>query len=102
MLMFGLRVGVHPRWLVTTTPKAIKLLKELLAREGKDVVVTRGSTFENAANLAAPFLQAIRTRYEGTRLGRQELSAELLSDIPGALWQLEWLDRDLLRAHRGT
>jgi predicted phage terminase large subunit-like protein len=94
MAMFGLRVGVHPRWLVTTTPRPIKLIKELLAREGKDVVVTRGSTFENAANLAAPFLEAIRARYEGTRLGRQELNAELLSDIPGALWQLEWLDRD--------
>jgi phage terminase large subunit-like protein len=94
MLMFGLRAGVHPRWLVTTTPKAIKLLKELLAREGKDVVVTRGSTFENAANLAAPFLEAIRKLYEGTRLGRQELNAELLSDTPGALWQLDWLDRN--------
>jgi predicted phage terminase large subunit-like protein len=98
MLMFGLRVGAHPRWLVTTTPKAIKLLKELLAREGRDVVVTRGSTFENAANLAPPFLQAIRARYEGTRLGRQELDAELLSDVPGALWQIDWLDRD--RAER--
>jgi phage terminase large subunit-like protein len=92
MAMFGLRGGVHPRWLVTTTPRPIKLLKELLAREGKDVVVTRGSTFENAANLAGPFLEAIRKRYEGTRLGRQELNAELLSDTPGALWQLAWLD----------
>jgi phage terminase large subunit-like protein len=88
------RFGVHPRWLVTTTPRPIKLLKELLAREGKDVTITRGSTFENAANLALPFLEAIRKRYEGTRLGRQELNAELLSDVPGALWRLEWLDRD--------
>jgi phage terminase large subunit-like protein len=92
--MFGLRVGVHPRWLVTTTPRPIKLIQELLKREGKDVVVTRGSTFANAANLAGPFLEAIRKRYEGTRLGRQELNAELLSDTPGALWQLDWLDRD--------
>jgi predicted phage terminase large subunit-like protein len=92
MLMFGLRVGVHPRWLATTTPKPVKLLRELLAREGRDVVVTRGSTFDNAANLAAPFLDAIRARYEGTRLGRQELSAELLEDVPGALWQRSWLD----------
>jgi phage terminase large subunit-like protein len=93
MLMFGLRLGVHPRWLVTTTPKPIKLLRELLAREGKDVVVTRGSTFDNAANLAAPFLEAIKARYACTRLGRQELNAELLSDVPGALWQLDWIDR---------
>jgi len=44
--MFGLRLGTRPRWLVTTTPRPIKLLKDLLAREGQDVVVTRGSTFE--------------------------------------------------------
>jgi phage terminase large subunit-like protein len=41
MLQFGLRLGSHPRWLVTTTPKPIKLLKKLLAREGRDVVVAR-------------------------------------------------------------
>jgi predicted phage terminase large subunit-like protein len=94
MAMFGLRIGVHPRWLVTTTPKSIKLLKELLVREGHDVVVTRGSTFANSANLAPAFLEAIKARYGGTRLGRQELEAELLSDVPGALWQLDWLDRE--------
>ena len=92
--MFGLRLGKWPRWLATTTPRPIKLLKELLAREGRDVVVTRGSTFENEDNLAPTFLAAVRQRYEGTRLGRQELNAELLSDNPGALWQLDWLDRD--------
>jgi predicted phage terminase large subunit-like protein len=94
MAMFGLRVGTHPRWLVTTTPKPIKLLKELLKREGADVTVTRGTTFENSANLAPSFIEAIKARYGGTRLGRQELEAELLSDVPGALWQLDWLDRD--------
>jgi predicted phage terminase large subunit-like protein len=94
MLMFGLRLGKHPRWLVTTTPRPIKLLKDLLAREGGDVVVTRGSTYENAANLAGPFLDAIRAKYEGTRLGRQELNADLLEDTPGALWQRSWIDRD--------
>jgi len=98
MLMFGLRLGKRPRWLVTTTPKPIKLLRELLAREGKDVAVTRGSTFENEANLAPTFLAAVRQRYAGTRLGRQELNAELLSDNPGALWQLDWLDRDRVSA----
>jgi len=94
MLMFGLRIGAHPRWLATTTPKPVKLLRELLAREGRDVVVTRGSTFANAANLAPNFLEGIKARYGGTRLGRQELEAELLSDVPGALWQLDWIDRD--------
>jgi phage terminase large subunit-like protein len=94
MLMFGLRIGAHPRWLATTTPKPVKLLRELLAREGRDVVVTRGSTFANAANLAPSFLEGIKARYGGTRLGRQELEAELLSDVPGALWQLDWIDRD--------
>jgi phage terminase large subunit-like protein len=93
MLQFGLRLGKHPRWIATTTPRPLKLLKELLAREGKDVVVTRGSTFENEANLAKPFLEAIKTRYEGTRLGRQELNAEILDDVQGALWTRDMLER---------
>ena len=93
MAMFGLRLGTRPRWLITTTPKPIKLLRELLAREGHNVVITRGSTFDNAANLAPSFLESIRSKYEGTRLGRQELNAELLLDVPGALWTREMLDR---------
>jgi phage terminase large subunit-like protein len=93
MLQFGLRLGNHPRWIATTTPRPLKLIRELLDREGGDVVVTRGSTFENAANLAPPFLDAIRARYEGTRLGRQELNAELLLDFPGALWTRDMLER---------
>jgi phage terminase large subunit-like protein len=93
MAMFGLRVGEHPRWLFTSTPKPIKLLRDLLAREGRDVVIMRGSTFDNAANLAPAFLEAIKARYEGTRLGRQELNAEVLLDVPGALWTREMLDR---------
>src|SRR5262249_777682 len=56
--------------------------------------VTRGSTYENKANLAPQFLDTIITKYEGTRLGRQELQAEMLDDTPGALWRREWLDRD--------
>ena len=73
MAMFGLRIGARPQWLATTTPKPIKLLRELLAREGVDVVITRGSTFDNAANLAPAFLETINAKYGGTRLGRQEL-----------------------------
>jgi phage terminase large subunit-like protein len=91
MFQFGLRVGTNPRWLVTTTPRPIKLIKDLVTRE--DVRLVVGSTFENEANLAPPFLEAIRRRYEGTRLGRQELSAELLMDVQGALWTRDMLDR---------
>lgn len=87
MLQFGLRQGDHPRCVVATTPKPVKLLKDLLAREGNGVVVTRGSTYENRSNLAPSFLSAIVRKYEGTRLGRQELLAELLEDVPGALWR---------------
>jgi len=93
MLMFGLRLGQNPRCAIATTPKPVKLLKELLAREGSDVIVTRGSTYENSTNLAPTFFKDIVSKYEGTRLGRQELLAELLSDVPNALWQRENLDR---------
>jgi len=86
MLQFGLRLGRRPRCLVATTPRPTKLIRELLAREGSDVAVTRGSTYENRANLAAGFFNQVIRKYEGTRLGRQELNAELLEDTPGALW----------------
>ena len=86
MLQFGLRLGGNPRCLVATTPRPTKLIRELLAREGRDVVVTRGSTYENRANLAPGFFDQVIRKYEGTRLGRQELNAELLKDTPGALW----------------
>jgi predicted phage terminase large subunit-like protein len=84
MLLFGLRLGQQPRCVVTTTPRPVKIIRELLGRE--DVVITRGSSFENAANLAPSFFSSIIRRYQGTRLGRQELNAELLEDVPGALW----------------
>ena len=92
MLQFGLRLGCHPRCLVATTPRPTKLIRELLAREGRDVVVTRGSTYENRENLAAGFFDQIIRKYEGTRLGRQELNAELLEDTPGALWSHAIID----------
>ena len=97
MMQFGLRLGAHPRCVVTTTPRPLRLLKDLLARQGRDVVVTSDSTFANAANLAGPFLEAIRARYEGTRLGRQELNAELLEDVPGALWSRTMMDEAALK-----
>jgi phage terminase large subunit-like protein len=84
MLMFGLRLGSDPRAVVTTTPRPTPLIKGLLA--DPKVAVTRGTTAENHENLAPVFLEQIVRRYEGTRLGRQELDAELLEDAPGALW----------------
>ena len=92
MLQFGLRLGQSPRCLVATTPRPTKLLRELLAREGRDVVVTRGSTYENRANLAPGFFDQVIRKYEGTRLGRQELNAELLDHAPGALWSHSVID----------
>jgi predicted phage terminase large subunit-like protein len=92
MLQFGLRLGRKPRCLIATTPRPTRLLRELLAREGHDVVVTRGSSYDNKANLAPAFFAQIVKKYEGTRLGRQELNAELLEDTPGALWSQGLID----------
>jgi phage terminase large subunit-like protein len=98
MLQFGMRLGDNPRVMITTTPRPIELVKAIIAGlEGK-VHVTRGSTFDNAANLAAPFLERVRQKYEGTRLGRQELEAEILGDLPGALWSMSGLDAYRLRS----
>jgi phage terminase large subunit-like protein len=85
MLMFGLRLGDDPCAVVTTTPRPTKLIRALIA--DPKVMMTRGATAENRANLAPAFLDQIVRRYEGTRLGRQELDAELLDDMPGGLWQ---------------
>jgi phage terminase large subunit-like protein len=92
MLMLGLRLGKNPRCAVATTPKPTKLIRDLVSREGKDVVITRGRTKDNAANLAPQFLKTIVSRFEGTRLGRQELDGELLLDTPGALWSAQGLE----------
>jgi phage terminase large subunit-like protein len=93
MAMMGLRLGKRPQAIVTTTPRPIPLLRALLKRDGQDVRVTRGRTSDNAANLAPSFLSQIVSRYEGTRLGRQELNAELLEDTPGALWTLDLIEQ---------
>lgn len=87
--MLGLRVGDHPRWMATTTPRPIALLKRLLVQTG--VVVTRGPTSANSANIVGAFQRTI-DRLRGTRLGRQELDAEILDDVPGALWSRRSLD----------
>jgi phage terminase large subunit-like protein/ribosomal protein L37AE/L43A len=87
---FGLRLGKNPQAIVTTTPRPTKLVKQLAA--SANTFVTRGTTYENRANLAKKFYSQIITKYEGTRLGRQELDAEILTDNPGALWKRADID----------
>ncbi len=84
MLQFGLRLGDDPRVCVTTTPRNVGVLKELLERDS--TVVTSAPTEANAANLAQGFLEEVRARYAGTRLGRQELDGVLLDEAEDALW----------------
>jgi len=89
-LQFGLRLGQAPRVTITTTPKPIKLLKEIMREPG--TVTTRGATYDNMANLPPSFFAAIIRKYEGTNLGRQEIYAELIEQLEGALWQRAWID----------
>jgi predicted phage terminase large subunit-like protein len=84
MAMFGLRLGPKPQWIATTTPLPTPFFKALLKRP--DVVITKGKTIENLANLSPTFRKTVVERYKGTRLGRQELDAELIDDVIGALW----------------
>jgi phage terminase large subunit-like protein len=95
-LQMGLRLGSRPQQVVTTTPKPLRLLKQILADPG--TVTTRGNTYENKANLAEAFYSKIISRYEGTRLGRQELHAEILEDIEGAIFQRDWFDTQRIAA----
>lgn len=94
-LMFGLRLGEDPKCTITTTPKPTKLVKSLLAR--KRTCVTRGTTFENKANLAEAAIQQLEERYGGTRLGRQELYAEVLEDVEGALWSYQMIEDERMK-----
>lgn len=89
-LAFGMRLGMHPKTIITTTPQPKELIKKLV--KDPRTVVTRGSTFDNASNLAASTLRTLQERYGSTRLGRQELDGEILGDIPGALWRREDID----------
>jgi len=92
MAYFGLRLGGDPRMIITTTPKARKRLKSIM--DDPHTVVTHATTYENMANLARPFREQILQRYEGTRLGRQEIHGEYLTDILGALWSREMIRYD--------
>ena len=88
---FGLRLGTNPQTIVTTTPKPIKLIKQLIATD--TTIVKRGSTFDNAMNLAPSALAELKLRYENTRLGRQELYGEILDDVEGALWSRSMIEQ---------
>lgn len=94
-LQFGLRLGMHPQCLVTTTPRPLPLIKKLV--NDPDTVVTSGSTLDNQANLASNTIKQLYDRYGGTRLGRQELEGEILGDIPGALWNRSSIDDSRLK-----
>lgn len=93
-LQFGLRLGTRPRQIVTSTPRPVGLLKEIMGRT--DTVMTTDTTYANRANLAPAFFAEVIRRYEGTRFGRQELNAEILDDVPNALWTRKMLDDCLL------
>ena len=95
-IMFGFRV-ITPelRGVITTTPKPIKTLKEIVGDQ--DTVVTRGSSYDNRANIAEKYYTKVIAPYEGTRLGRQEIFAEILEDVPGALWTRRLIDATRIR-----
>jgi len=96
-LMFGLRLGDNPQCVITTTPKPNKLIKDLMQRD--DTQITTGSTFENESNLAKSALSMLKDKYEGTTLGRQELYAEVIDTVDGALWNSKLIDRSRLQDH---
>lgn len=91
MLMFTMRLAQGPRTIVTTTPKPTLLMRKVLAKAG--TVKTGGSTYDNAANLADAFLSQIRTEYEGTTLGRQEIHAELIDPSEFGILKRSWWKR---------
>lgn len=92
---FGLRIGPKPHWVATTSPRPLPWLRQLMA--DANVVVTRGTTYENLVNLSPAFRRNVVEKHEGTRLGRQELNAEVLDDVPGALWTRDVIERNRVR-----
>lgn len=95
--MMGLRLGPDPRVVATTTPRPTSSVLDLM--NDPSTIVTRGNTYDNAENLAPAFLQKIIRKYEGTRMGRQELLAEILTDVPGALWTHRLIDDSRVAGH---
>lgn len=94
-LMFGLRLGGKPQCIITTTPKPTPIIRTLMERD--DCIITTGSTFENADNLAASTLTMLKAKYEGTTLGRQELYAEVIDAMEGALWTPKLIEDKRIR-----
>lgn len=90
LLMFGMRLGDRPRIICTTTPKPNNIIRNLLKREGKDVIITRASTYENLANLAPTFRDQI-LQYEGTTIGRQEIHAEVINPEEMGIIKRSWM-----------
>lgn len=88
--VMGLRLGTNPQAVVTTTPRPTPIIKALIA--DPLTKLKRGRTLDNAKNLAPGWLSDLLKKYQGTRLGQQELEAEVLSDSPGALWKMAWID----------
>lgn len=97
-LLFGLRLGDHPRVVATTTPRPTQLIKDLV--KDPTTYVTNGRTYDNKANLSDIFIKTVIKKFEGTRLGRQELNGELLEDVMGALWSLDLIDKYRIREER--
>lgn len=93
-LQYALSAGASPRNVVTTTPRPTPLIRELAGRTDGSVVLTRGATSENAANLSPDVIRELHDRYGGTRMGRQELEAEILDDVEGALWTAQMIAAD--------
>ncbi len=93
-LQLGLRIGQRPQQMVTTTPRALPVLKSLMQRS--DSVITRSTSYDNRDNLAPAFFAHVISRYDGTRFGRQEIDAEILDEIQGALWTRAMIDEALL------
>lgn len=91
---FGLRLGDNPQAIITTTPRPTKIVREIMADPA--TITTNGSTYDNRANLAPAFFSAVLKKYEGTRLGRQEIAGEVLDDNPGALFKRADIDKGRL------
>ena len=99
-LNMGLRLGPDPRAIVTTTPRPILFIEQMLRKaseKNSDVVVTRGTTFDNAANLSARFINALKETYGSTGLAQQELYGQIIHRNSHSLWTQERIDRYRVR-----
>jgi len=89
MLQFGMRLGKLPRVIATTTPKPKPLIVDLVNRDGDDVCYTTATTFDNIKNLAPSFQNQI-LQYEGTKIGRQEIYAEIIDPEESGIVKRDW------------